>query len=89
MARLTREEKLGNLPLQLASGKVPWPGFQFLFSCHLPATFFATSLSCTCSHLALHGGQTLKLGALRGSVRVVLAAGTKTQVRRGQYIVKV
>ncbi len=46
MARLVREEKLGGLPLQLASGK------------------------------------RLTMGALRGSSRVVIFAGTHEQVRR-------
>ena len=45
MARLTREEKLGNLPIQLSNGK------------------------------------RLSLGALRGTSRVVLVAGSKAQVR--------
>ena len=45
MARLTREERLGNLKVQLANGKV------------------------------------LPMGALRGHSRVVIAAGTRKQVR--------
>ncbi len=50
MLRLVREEKLGNLTLQLANGKK------------------------------------LSMGALRGSSRVVIVAGTKQQVREGRHL---